>query len=117
MLLGEDLFHDNKPSRTTFLLDFQHCLDTHVFVQVDFVLLGGDLFHDNKPSRTTLVRAMEVLSKYCLQPKPIDFKLLSDENKAFVSRCMHTSTASGTCPVLAGQPCLHSRRHTFLLGR
>ena len=77
------------------MIDFQHCLSTHVFVQVDFVLLGGDLFHDNKPSRTTLVRAMEVLSKYCLQPKPIGFKLLSDENKAFVSRCVHTYTASG----------------------
>lgn len=53
--------------------------------QVDIVLLGGDLFHDNKPSRTTLVRAMEILSKYCLKPKPIAFKVLSDEAKAFVS--------------------------------
>ena len=49
------------------------------------MLLGGDLFHDNKPSRTTLVRAMEILSKYCLKPKPIAFKVLSDEAKAFVS--------------------------------
>jgi len=54
-------------------------------MQVDFVLLGGDLFHDNKPSRTTIVRAMEILGKYCLKPKPITFKLLSDEAKAFVS--------------------------------
>ena len=49
------------------------------------MLLGGDLFHDNKPSRTTLVRAMEILSKYCLKPKPIAFKVLSDEARAFVS--------------------------------
>ena len=59
--------------------------NTGLRMQVDFVLLGGDLFHDNKPSRTTLVRAMEILSKYCLKPKPIAFKVLSDETKAFVS--------------------------------
>ena len=28
------------------------------------------------------MRAMEILSKYCLKPKPIAFKVLSDEAKA-----------------------------------
>ncbi|GJX62896.1 double-strand break repair protein MRE11 [Tanacetum coccineum] len=44
--------------------------------KVDFVLLGGDLFHENKPSRTTLVKAIEILRKYCLNDKPVQFQVI-----------------------------------------
>lgn len=52
---------------------------------VDFVLLGGDLFHDNKPSRMTLVKAMDVLARYCLNDRPVSFEILSDETENFVN--------------------------------
>ncbi|CAK0786238.1 hypothetical protein CVIRNUC_009451 [Coccomyxa viridis] len=64
---------------------FEEIFDHAKRYDVDFVLLGGDLFHDNKPSRTTIVRAMNVLSKYCLKPKPVSFSMLSDESKTLVS--------------------------------
>ncbi|KAL3733767.1 hypothetical protein ACJRO7_023174 [Eucalyptus globulus] len=39
--------------------------------KVDFLLLGGDLFHENEPSRSTLVKAIEILRRYCLNDRPI----------------------------------------------
>lgn len=51
------------------------------------LLLGGDLFHDNKPSRPTLVRAVELLRKYCLGDDPIQFRILSDPAHNFVNGC------------------------------
>jgi double-strand break repair protein MRE11 len=53
--------------------------------KVDFVLLGGDLFHENKPSRNTVVRAMEILSKYCLGDDDIEFEILSDQANLFTT--------------------------------
>lgn len=53
--------------------------------QVDFVLLGGDLFHENKPSRNTVVRAMEILSKHCLNDDDITFDILSDQKELFTT--------------------------------
>lgn len=53
--------------------------------RVDLLLLGGDLFHDNKPSRPTLVRAVELLRKYCLGDEPVRFRILSDAADNFVS--------------------------------
>eukprot|EP00878_Enallax_costatus_P038248 GHUV01043428.1.p1 GENE.GHUV01043428.1~~GHUV01043428.1.p1 ORF type:complete len:122 (+),score=33.77 GHUV01043428.1:462-827(+) len=49
------------------------------------LLLGGDLFHDNKPSRTTVVKAIELLNKYCLGERPVRFQVLSDQKQNFVS--------------------------------
>lgn len=49
------------------------------------VLLGGDLFHDNKPSRNTVVKAMDILSKHCLNDRPIKFEILSDQVQNFTS--------------------------------
>ncbi|KAI8472613.1 MAG: MRE11 eukaryotic DNA repair protein, partial [Monoraphidium minutum] len=54
------------------------------FEEVDMLLLGGDLFHDNKPSRPTVVRAVELLSNYCLGDEPIRFRVLSDPAANFV---------------------------------
>lgn len=55
----------------------------HYFKQVDFLLLGGDLFHENKPSRTTLVKAIEILRRHCLNDKPVQFQVVSDQTVNF----------------------------------
>ncbi|XP_063807523.1 double-strand break repair protein MRE11 isoform X2 [Pseudophryne corroboree] len=51
--------------------------------EVDFLLLGGDLFHDNKPSRRTLHTCMELLRKYCMGDRPVQFEVLSDQSVNF----------------------------------
>ncbi|KAI4388321.1 hypothetical protein MLD38_000659 [Melastoma candidum] len=51
--------------------------------QVDFLLLGGDLFHENKPSRSTLVKAIEILRRYCLNDRPVQFEVVSDQTVNF----------------------------------
>lgn len=51
--------------------------------QVDFLLLGGDLFHENKPSRSTLVKAIEILRRYCLNDRPVQFQVVSDQTINF----------------------------------
>ena len=48
--------------------------------RADCVLLGGDMFHDNKPSRSTIVKAMDILTRYCLNDDDIDFEILSDQS-------------------------------------
>ena len=53
---------------------------------MDLVLLGGDLFHDNKPSRETLVRAMDILRKYCINANPVAIRVLGDQAAAFVAK-------------------------------
>nr|GEW64949.1 double-strand break repair protein MRE11 [Tanacetum cinerariifolium] len=59
--------------------------------KVDFVLLGGDLFHENKPSRTTLVKAIETLRKYCLNDKPVQFQVVSDQTINFANVSGHVN--------------------------
>lgn len=60
---------------------------------VDFMLLGGDLFHENKPSRSTLVKAIEILRRYCLNDRPVPFQVVSDQTlnfqNTFVSKHSH----------------------------
>ncbi|XP_054789530.1 double-strand break repair protein MRE11-like [Prosopis cineraria] len=51
--------------------------------QVDFLLLGGDLFHENKPSRSTLVKAIEILRRHCLNDRPVQFEVVSDQTVNF----------------------------------
>ncbi|KAG8522374.1 LOW QUALITY PROTEIN: Double-strand break repair protein MRE11 [Galemys pyrenaicus] len=51
--------------------------------EVDFILLGGDLFHENKPSRKTLHTCLELLRKYCMGDRPVQFELLSDQSVNF----------------------------------
>ncbi|CAI5773373.1 double-strand break repair protein MRE11 isoform X1 [Podarcis lilfordi] len=51
--------------------------------EVDFLLLGGDLFHENKPSRKTLHTCLELLRKYCMGDRPIQFEILSDQSVNF----------------------------------
>lgn len=62
-----------------------HHLMTQVWHQVDFVLLGGDLFHENKPSRSTLVKAIEILRRYCLNDQPVQFQVVSDQTINFAN--------------------------------
>ena len=51
--------------------------------EVDFILLGGDLFHDTKPTQTVLLKCTELLRKYCLGPREIKIKFLSDPEVVF----------------------------------
>uniref|UniRef100_A0ABM5FWD1 Double-strand break repair protein n=1 Tax=Pogona vitticeps TaxID=103695 RepID=A0ABM5FWD1_9SAUR len=51
--------------------------------EVDFILLGGDLFHENKPSRRTLHTCLELLRKYCMGDRPVQFEILSDQSVNF----------------------------------
>ena len=62
---------------------FEEIFELAAQLQVDMVLLGGDLFHENKPSRHTVVRAMDILSRHCLNDKPIAFQILSDQKQNF----------------------------------
>ncbi|XP_076897890.1 double-strand break repair protein MRE11-like [Bidens hawaiensis] len=59
--------------------------------KVDFVLLGGDLFHENKPSRTTLVKTIEILRQYCLNDKPVQFQVVSDQTINFANVFGHVN--------------------------
>ncbi|XP_059306024.1 double-strand break repair protein MRE11 isoform X1 [Lycium ferocissimum] len=59
--------------------------------QVDFVLLGGDLFHENKPSRSTLVKAIEILRRYCLNDRPVQFQVVSDQTVNFANLFGHVN--------------------------
>lgn len=54
-------------------------------LQVDFLLLGGDLFHENKPSRSALVKAIEILRRYCLNDQPVQFQVVSDQTVNFAN--------------------------------
>ncbi|WVY99971.1 hypothetical protein V8G54_026041 [Vigna mungo] len=58
---------------------------------VDFVLLGGDLFHENKPSRSTLVKAIEILRRYCLNDRPVPFQVVSDQTLNFQNAFGHVN--------------------------
>ncbi|KAK9402501.1 double-strand break repair protein MRE11A [Crotalus adamanteus] len=51
--------------------------------EVDFILLGGDLFHENKPSRKTIYTCLELLRRYCMGDRPIQFEILSDQSVNF----------------------------------
>lgn len=59
--------------------------------KVDFLLLGGDLFHENKPSRSTLVKAIEILRRYCLNDQPVQFQVVSDQTVNFPNKFGHVN--------------------------
>ncbi|KAJ9182822.1 hypothetical protein P3X46_006772 [Hevea brasiliensis] len=59
--------------------------------QVDFLLLGGDLFHENKPSRSTLVKAIEILRCHCLNDRPVQFQVVSDQTVNFANTFGHVN--------------------------
>ncbi|CAA6667556.1 unnamed protein product [Spirodela intermedia] len=59
--------------------------------EVDLILLGGDLFHENKPSRSTLVKAIEILRRYCLNDRPVQFQVVSDQTVNFLNIFGHVN--------------------------
>ncbi|MQM07488.1 hypothetical protein Taro_040332, partial [Colocasia esculenta] len=59
--------------------------------EVDFLLLGGDLFHENKPSRSTLVKTIEILRRYCLNDRPVQFQVVSDQTVNFLNMFGHVN--------------------------
>ena len=64
---------------------FREIFELALAQKVDLVLLGGDLFHDNKPTRTTLVRAVNILTEFCMNDSPIAFDILSNQKENFAS--------------------------------
>uniref|UniRef100_K3YKW0 Double-strand break repair protein n=1 Tax=Setaria italica TaxID=4555 RepID=K3YKW0_SETIT len=54
--------------------------------KVDFLLLGGDLFHENKPSNSTLVKTIEILRHYCMNNRPVQFQVISDQAASLQNR-------------------------------
>nr|CAB3480182.1 unnamed protein product [Digitaria exilis] len=54
--------------------------------KVDFLLLGGNLFHENKPSNSTLVKAIEILRHYCMNDRPVQFQVISDQAASLQNR-------------------------------
>ena len=71
--------HSSEDSFVAFEEILQHAREN----EVDFILLGGDLFHDTKPSQTVLLKCTELLRKYCLGPREIKLKFLSDPEVIF----------------------------------
>ncbi|PON55870.1 DNA double-strand break repair protein Mre, partial [Parasponia andersonii] len=70
---------------------FEEICSIAVQKKVDFLLLGGDLFHENKPSRTTLVKAIEILRRHCLNDRPIQFQVVSDQTVNFPNTFGHVN--------------------------
>ena len=64
--------------RDDSFVTFEEILATAVQEKVDLLLLCGDLFDENKPSHATLHRTMNLLRKYCLGSRSVDFQLVSD---------------------------------------
>ncbi|GAB2256532.1 hypothetical protein Droror1_Dr00022591 [Drosera rotundifolia] len=59
--------------------------------EVDLMLLGGDLFHENKPSRSTLVKCIEILRRHCLNDRPVQFQVVSDQTINFLNKFGHVN--------------------------
>lgn len=64
---------------------FNEILELAAKHNVDFILLGGDLFHENKPSSNSVVRAIDSLSRYCLNDRSIHFQILGDQKVNFTT--------------------------------
>lgn len=64
-------------------LALEEILEIGVENEVDFVLLGGDLFHENKPTRRCIVKVMDLFRRYSLGPKPVQFRIVSDQTRNF----------------------------------
>jgi len=64
---------------------FDEILELATKHNVDLVLLGGDLFHENKPSSNSVVRAIDSLSRYCLNDQSIKFQVLGNQKLNFTT--------------------------------
>ncbi|CAG9092137.1 unnamed protein product [Plutella xylostella] len=75
---------ENDPERGgDSFLAFEEVLATAAEAQADLVLLGGDLFDHARPSPAAMLRATQLLRRYCLGDRPVALELLSDDTEAF----------------------------------
>ncbi|OQU79987.1 hypothetical protein SORBI_3007G061500 [Sorghum bicolor] len=65
---------------------FEEICSLAVKNKVDFLLLCGNLFHENKPSNSTLVKAIEILLRYCMNDCPVQFQVISDQAASLQNR-------------------------------
>ncbi|AQK50467.1 MRE11B [Zea mays] len=65
---------------------FEEICSLAVKNKVDFLLLCGNLFHENKPSNSTLVKAIEILRRYCMNDCPVQFQVISDQAASLQNR-------------------------------
>nr|WPK49564.1 MRE11 [Echiniscus testudo] len=67
------------------LRTFEEIMQIAQHKDVDMLLMAGDLFHQNRPSRQTVCRTVEILEKYCLGPRPVAVRFLSNPDEIFAN--------------------------------
>lgn len=65
---------------------FDEAMSIGLKENADMALLGGDLFDTNRPSRSTVCQTIDILRKYCLGDRPVEFQVLSDQKVNFPGR-------------------------------
>ncbi len=84
-LLAQGVWEKDELRKNDSFDSFEEILQLAVERNVDMILLGGDLFHDNKPTRNTLVRALDLITRYCLNDKQVPFQVVSDPAQNFAN--------------------------------
>ena len=111
LLLGGDLFHDNKPSRTTIIKVHTGCegqcmqsssCSSSTFSQPACQPAGSVLLHTSlsachaafsglpSPSlqhteEPCMLQAVKLLTDYCMNDRAVSFEVLSDQRESFAS--------------------------------
>ena len=90
LLLGGDIFHENKPSRCVATRSAADCRVTAAGRRQRAAKGGARARHSLTTSpasrRPTVVRTLELLRKYCMNDSPVQLQVVSDQAANF-SRC------------------------------
>ena len=90
LLLGGDIFHENKPSRCVATRSAAHCRVTAAGRRQRQPREAPVLGTRSRPlpasRRPTVVRTLELLRKYCMNDSPVQLQVVSDQAANF-SRC------------------------------